>query len=80
AVARVFALTRDEEARRLCLAGLYRIDNETAKNSLVRIYRDAEAGGEWRALSADYLRRAAREEQRISPKDAQIISTIGGHE
>ena len=80
AVARVFALTRDEESRRLCLAGLYRINNETAKNSLVRIYRDEAAGGEWRALSADYLRRAAREEQRISPKDAQIISTIGGND
>jgi hypothetical protein len=80
AVARIFAITRDDESRRLCLAGLYRINNETAKNSLVRIYRDAASGGEWRALSADYLRRAAREEQRISPKDAQIISTIGGNE
>ena len=80
AVARIFSLTRDEESRRLCLGGLYRINNETAKNSLVRIYRDAAAGGEWRALSADYLRRAAREDQRISPKDAQIISTIGGNE
>jgi hypothetical protein len=80
AVARIFTLTRDEDARRLCLAGLYRINNETAKNSLVRIYRDEAAGGEWRSLSADYLRRAAREEQRISPKDAQIISTIGGND
>jgi hypothetical protein len=80
AVARIFAVTRDEEARRLCLNGLYRINNETAKNSLVRIYRGAEAGGEWRALSADYLRRAAREDQRISHKDAQFIMTIGGKE
>ncbi|HLL75076.1 MAG TPA: hypothetical protein VK421_07395 [Pyrinomonadaceae bacterium] len=80
AVARIFARTEDEESRRLCLSGLYRINNETAKNSLVRIFRDEAAGDVWRTLSADYLRRAAREEQRISPKDAQIISTIGGHE
>jgi hypothetical protein len=80
AVARIFALTEDEDARRLCLSSLYRINNETAKNSLVRIYRDERNAEAWRALSADYLRRAAREEQRISPKDAQVISTIGGHE
>ncbi|HYG11949.1 MAG TPA: hypothetical protein VD835_18525 [Pyrinomonadaceae bacterium] len=80
AVGRIFAHTKDEETRRLCLTSLYRINNETAKTTLVRIYRDEAAGAELRALSADYLRRAAREEQRISPKDAQIISTIGGNE
>jgi hypothetical protein len=80
AVARIFSRTSDEEARRLCLGALYRIDSETAKNSLVRIYRDEATGDLWRALSADYLRRAAREEQRIAGKDAEIIATIGGNE
>ncbi|HEX8071036.1 MAG TPA: hypothetical protein VF546_13860 [Pyrinomonadaceae bacterium] len=77
AVARIFAHTEDEELRRLCLSGLYRINNETAKAALARVYRDAP-DERWRALSADYLIRAAREEQRIAPATAKIIATIGG--
>jgi hypothetical protein len=80
AVARIFERTEDKEIRGLCLGGLYRINNETAKNSLVRIYRDEASGAEWRALSAQYLRRAAREEQRISQADARIIATISVNE
>ena len=80
AVARIFERTEDKELRGLCLGGLYRINNETAKNSLVRIYRDEAIGAEWRALSARYLRRAAREEQRISQADARIIATISVNE
>jgi hypothetical protein len=79
AVAAVFARTRDESLRRLCLDSLYRINNETAKTSLVRIYRDESEEGRWRALSADYLRRAASERQRVSPDDARIIAAIGGN-
>ena len=78
AVARIFSLTRDDEARRLCLLGLYRIDNERAKSSLVRIYKDEAQDARWRQLSADYLRRAAREEQRISQDDARVIATMAG--
>ena len=78
AIARIFAHTADARTRELCLSSLYRINNETAKNSLVRIYRDETADARWRTLSADYLRRAAREEQRISAHDAKVIATIGG--
>lgn len=80
AVARIFETTGDENLRRLCLNSLYRINNETAKNSLVRIYRDASLEDRWRAMSAQYLRMAARDQQRISPNDAKIIATLGGNE
>ncbi|HZH91122.1 MAG TPA: hypothetical protein VEX70_10965 [Pyrinomonadaceae bacterium] len=76
AVGRIFVRTDDEETRRLCLSSLYRINNETAKNTLVRIYRDEAADARWRALSAEYLRKAARESQRISDGDARIIAAI----
>ncbi|HEX8457958.1 MAG TPA: hypothetical protein VF656_11725 [Pyrinomonadaceae bacterium] len=80
AVGRIFAHTKDAETQRLCLSSLYRINNETAKTTLVRIYRDAAADARWRALSAGYLRRAARESQRISQGDARIIATISATE
>jgi hypothetical protein len=76
AVGRIFAHTKDEETQRLCLSSLYRINNETAKTTLVRIYRDEAADARWRTLSADYLRKAARESQRISGGDARIIAGI----
>jgi hypothetical protein len=76
AVGRIFEQTKDEELQKLCLSALYRINNETAKNTLVRIYRDEAADARWRALSAQYLRQAAREAQRISTVDARFISTI----
>jgi len=80
AVGRIFAQTKDEETQKLCLSGLYRINNETAKNTLVRIYRDEAADARWRILSAQYLRQAAREAQRISTGDARFISTIAAVE
>ncbi len=78
AVARIFARTEDAETQRLCLDSLYRINNEAAKDALARIYRDAQQDERWRTLSAEYLRRAAREDQRIAPATAKIIATIGG--
>ena len=80
AVGRIFARTKDEETQRLCLSSLYRINNETAKNTLVRIYRDEAADARWRTLSAEYLRKAARESQRISDGDARIIAAISAAE
>ena len=41
AIGHIFAHTKDEATQKLCLSSLYRINNETAKNTLVRIYRDA---------------------------------------
>ena len=76
AAARIFTRTEDEEARNLCLNGLYRINNETAKKELLRIYRDQKLEARWRAQSADYLRLAIKEEQRIAPADAKALLSM----
>ncbi len=79
ATALIFAHTEDEEAKQLCLNNLYRINNETARSALLRIYREQPVDSRWRALSAEYLRKAVREDQRIAPSDARtILSMVGG--
>ena len=78
AAAKIFEQTNDEETRRLCLDCLYRIDNEAAKTALLRIYQSPGVEAELRLLTAEYLRNALREEQRITPEDARaIIAAIG---
>jgi hypothetical protein len=78
AAAKIFAQTRDDEARRLCVECLYRIDNETAKSALLAIYRSPDVDEPLRQVAADYLRSALREERRIAPSDAKvIIATFG---
>jgi hypothetical protein len=78
AAEKIFAQTEDAETRRLCLASLYRINNEAAKSALLRIYQTPELDPALRALTADYLRTALREEQRIAPGDAKaILATFG---
>jgi hypothetical protein len=76
AAASIFSRTEDEEARSLCLNGLYRINNETAKKELLRIYRDQKLEARWRTQSAEYLRLALKEEQRIAPADAKAILSV----
>jgi hypothetical protein len=76
--ARIFAHTQDEETRRLCLQSLYRINDETAKNELLRIYQSAELTPELRLLCGEYLRKALQEEQRIAPSDARVIVSVVG--
>lgn len=78
AVAQIFQRTEDAEARRLCLAGLYRINNETAKKEMLALYRNDQVAGTWRLLIAEHLRNAMREEQRINPKDAKVILSMVG--
>src|SRR5215213_1570411 len=78
AAAKIFAQTGDAETRRLCLDCLYRINNEAAKTALLRIYQSPGVEAELRLLTAEYLRNALREEQRIAPEDARaIIAAIG---
>jgi hypothetical protein len=78
AAAKIFARTQDEETLRLSLNCLYRINNETAKAELLRIYRDAKMDARWRAVSAEYLRLAVKQEQRIAPADAKVILSVIG--
>ncbi|HEX5705916.1 MAG TPA: hypothetical protein VFX96_01370 [Pyrinomonadaceae bacterium] len=79
AAARIFERTEDEETRRLCLHSLYRINNETAKNELLRIHQTPGLDAALRTLSAEYLAMAMREKQRIKPADAKaIVAALGG--
>jgi hypothetical protein len=78
AAARIFERTQDAETQRLSLNCLYRLDSETAKKELLRIYRTPGLDAALRTLSAEYLLSALREEQRIAPGDAKaIVASIG---
>jgi hypothetical protein len=78
AAAKIFAQTKDSATRRLCIDCLYRINNEAAKSALLRIYKQTELEQDLRQLTAQYLRDALREDQRIAPEDAKaIISVVG---
>ncbi|HEX8502738.1 MAG TPA: hypothetical protein VF659_19295 [Pyrinomonadaceae bacterium] len=78
AAAEIFARTGDAETRRLCLDCLYRINNEAAKTALLRVYQSPGVEPELRLLTAEYLRNALREEQRITPEDARAIAAAVG--
>ncbi len=78
AAAKLFAQTRDDEARSLALRCLYRINNETAKSELLRIYSSPQTEARWREMSAEYLRMSLREEQRIAPSDVKAIMSVTG--
>ncbi len=78
AIAKLFSITEDEEARNLCLVSLYRINNSTAKKELLSIYNNHKLEVRWRDLSANYLKLAVKEDQRIAPNDAKTIVKIGG--
>ena len=78
AAARIFERTADEETRRLSLSCLYRIDSETAKRELLRIYRTPGLDVALKALTGEYLLSALREEQRIAPGDARAITAVVG--
>ncbi|MCA1850377.1 MAG: hypothetical protein LC672_04875, partial [Acidobacteria bacterium] len=74
AAARIFEQTKDEEARKLCLNCLYRINNETARNELLRIYSSPELDPQMRMLRAECLRMATREEQRVAMRRYSALS------
>jgi hypothetical protein len=76
--AKIFAQTRDAETRRLCIDCLYRINNEAAKSALLKIYKQPELEQDLRQLTAQYLRDALREDQRIAPEDAKAIIAVVG--
>ena len=78
AAAKIFEQTRDEETRRLCIDCLYRINNEAAKSALLLIFKSPELDDGLRELTAERLRDALREDQRIAPEDAKaIVAAVG---
>lgn len=78
AIARIFRSTDDDAVRRLCVDSLYRINNETAKKELFALYRTDVKDPVIKDLTANYLRQAVREDQRISRADARAIINVVG--
>lgn len=76
ALAKIFSIAEEEEMRRLCLTGLYRINNSEAKKQLLAIYDNSKVNDKWRSLCAHYLKLALEEGQQISSRDAQTIASI----
>ena len=78
AVSYIFMHTEDESARRLCLAGLYRINSQSAKKEMLALYQNPEVDAAWRGVIAEQLRNAMRKDQRVNPKDAKVIVSVIG--
>lgn len=78
AIAFIFAHTNDDEVRRLCVNGLYNINNSTAKKEMVALYQDDTVAESWRLVIAEYLRNAVHDEQHMAPKDAKVIIGVIG--
>jgi hypothetical protein len=76
-LARLYAITDDADLRDLCVAGLYKINNEYAKNELLAIYRNPHTDDHVRGMSARYLKLAVSEGQRMSSRNVAAISAIG---
>jgi hypothetical protein len=78
AAALIFARTNDAEARELSLKCLYRINNQTAKNELLRISQDQKIEARWRNMTVEYLK-AMNEARRLPPSDNKTVSgsTVG---
>jgi hypothetical protein len=76
-LAKMYAITDDNDIRDLCIAGLYKINNASAKNELLAIYSNPKTDHRVRAMSGYYLKLAATEGQRISSRNAKAIAAIG---
>ena len=77
ALAKIYAISRTEETRMLCLAGLYKVNNASAKKELLAIYKASKPTEVAHDVSARYLKRALEEGKRISSRDISSISAIG---
>ncbi|MDX6531270.1 MAG: hypothetical protein QOH41_3560 [Blastocatellia bacterium] len=73
AAALIFQRTSDPEARRLCLDALSKINSKTAKNALVRLYREEQPPSEWRLAIAARLREAVAADSRMKPAEARVF-------
>ena len=66
ATARIFARTRDDETRRICLDSLSRIHSTKATTELVRISKNTDVDQTLRDLATEYLRDGGRRTQPIA--------------
>jgi hypothetical protein len=75
----IFQRTDDAEARGLCLEALYKINNKTARNELLLLYRTEQPQSNWRTAIAEQLRKAVAEDPRLKPNEARaVLSQVGG--
>jgi hypothetical protein len=78
AAALIFQRTNDAEARRLCLDALSKINSKTAKNALLRLYREEQPPSEWRLAIAARLREAVAADSRMKPAEARaVLNQVG---
>lgn len=79
ALAKIFAVTTDEDIQSLCLTALYRINNSSAKRELLAFYSNTNIDPRWREMCAHYLKLALKEGQHISKRDAEKIAGIAAN-
>jgi hypothetical protein len=72
AAAAIFEKTNDEEARRLCLEALSRINTKTARAELLKIY-EREPQSDLRSDIAVRLRQAVASDARVKPAEAKAL-------
>jgi hypothetical protein len=72
AAAAIFQKTSDVEARRLCLEALAKINNQTARAELLKIYQ-REPQSDLRADIAARLRNAVVSGSRVKPAEARSL-------
>jgi hypothetical protein len=74
----IFQRTNDAEARGLCLDALSKINSKTARNALLRLYREEQSHPEWRQAIAERLRKAVSEDSRMKPAAARaVLNQVG---
>ncbi|MGH9947124.1 MAG: hypothetical protein ACRD6X_08000 [Pyrinomonadaceae bacterium] len=76
AIAKIFAGTLDNEIRVACMSGLYRMNDAAAQNELLNIYNNESLDARWRDTASDYLKRAKKEGQNISKRDAVLVTGL----
>jgi hypothetical protein len=76
ALARIYAISTTEDLRLLCLTGLYKVNNSSAKRELLAIYKASKPSEKSHDVSARYLKRALEEGKRISSRDVSSIAAI----
>ena len=78
AAALIFQQTTDAETRRLCLDALSTINSKTAKNALLRLYREEQPQSEWRPAIAEGLRTAVAADSRMKPAEVRaMLNQVG---
>jgi hypothetical protein len=78
AASQLFERTNDDETREMCLDLLSRIRDKTARNEMLRMYRQQDSQSAWRAALAERLRKSVAEDTRIKPAEAKaVLSEIG---